>query len=160
MKISTDNLQNRPLVDFRWGFWVEFCLIFCKMVVKIGRREYTQRWVDIALGMRKLVRTGMWWWELGGWERGRWSGAVLISTAAGMYDVRQLQPGSAAGSSPVWALLADRLLLRRCGTQSFWGESVCRWDVLTRDSGFSSAIQSFGGESVCRRGVGCGTRGV
>jgi hypothetical protein len=21
MKISTDNLQNRPLVDFRWGFW-------------------------------------------------------------------------------------------------------------------------------------------
>ena len=37
MKISTDNLQNRPLVDFRWGFWVEFCLIFCKMVVKIGR---------------------------------------------------------------------------------------------------------------------------
>ena len=73
MKISTDNLQNRPLVDFRWGFWVEFCLIFCKMVVKIGRREYTQRWVDIALGMRELVRTGMWWWELGGWERGRWS---------------------------------------------------------------------------------------
>ena len=63
-------------------------------------------------------------------------GVVVISTAAGMYDVRQLQPGSAAGSSPVWALLADRLLLRRCGTQS------------------------FGGESVCRHGMGCGTRGV
>ena len=77
-------------------------------------------------------------------------GAVLISTAAGMYDVRQLQLGSAAGSSPVWALLADRLLLRRYATQSFWGESVCRWGVLTRDGGFSSAIQSFGGESVCR----------
>ena len=145
MKISTDNLQNRPLVDFRWGFWVEFCLIFCKMVVKIGRREYTQRWVDIALGMRELVRTGMWWWELGGWERGRWSGAVLISTAAGMYDVRQLQPGSAAGSSPVWALLADRLLLRRCGAQSFWAVCMCRRGVVTRDSGFSSAIQSFWG---------------
>ena len=21
MKISTDNLQNRPLMGFRWGFW-------------------------------------------------------------------------------------------------------------------------------------------
>ena len=27
-------------------------------------------------------------------------GVVLISTAAGMYDIRQLQLGSAAGSSP------------------------------------------------------------
>ena len=51
--------------------------------------------MGIALGVRELVRTGMWWWE-----RGRWSGAVLISTAAGMYNVRQLQLGSAAGSSP------------------------------------------------------------
>ena len=34
------------------------------------------------------------------WKRGRWSGAVLISTAAGVYDSRQLQLGSAAGSSP------------------------------------------------------------
>ena len=36
---------------------------------------------------------------------------VYVITAAGVYDFRQLQLGSAAGSSPVWALLADRLLL-------------------------------------------------
>ena len=136
MKISTDNLQNRPLVDFRWGFWVEFCLIFCKMVVKIGRREYTQRWVDIALGMRELVRTGMWWWELGGWERGRWSGG-----SSDQHRCRNVRcPAATArigcGELARWALLADRLLLRRCGRQGFCPESVCR------------------------RGVGCGTRGV
>ena len=94
------------------------------MVVKIGRREYTQRWVDIALGMRELVRTGMWWWELGGWERGRWSGAVLISTAAGMYDVRQLQPGSAAGSSPGGLSLPTDCCFDAVGHRVF-GVKVC-----------------------------------
>ena len=37
---------------------------------------------------------------------------------------------------------------------------MCRWGVVTRDSGFSSAIQSFCPESVCRRGVGYVERGV
>ena len=70
------------------------------MVVKIGRREYTQRLVGIALGVRELVRTGYGESGCGGGSVVGGLGVVLISTAAGMYDVRQLQLGSAAGSSP------------------------------------------------------------
>ena len=60
MKISTDNRQNRPLVAFYVGFGDGILFDFCKMEVKIGRHEYTQRWMGIALGVRELVRTGMW----------------------------------------------------------------------------------------------------
>ena len=47
-------------MGFRWGFWGGILFDFCKMEVKIWRREYTQRWAGIALGVRELVRTGMW----------------------------------------------------------------------------------------------------
>ena len=144
MKISTDNLQNRPLVDFRWGFWGVILFDFLQ--------NSSQNWaariyatVGIALSVRELVRTGYGESGCGGGSVVGGLRVVLISTAAGMYDVRQLQLGSAAGSSPVWALLADRLLLRRCGRQGFWAVCMCRWGARTQDGGFSSATQSFWG---------------
>ena len=51
-------------------------------------------------------------------------GVVLISTAAGMYDVRQLQPGSAAGSSPGGLSSPTGCCFRAVGHRVF-GRFVC-----------------------------------
>ena len=57
-------------------------------------------------------------------------GVVLISTAAGMYDVRQLQPGSAAGSSPgglssptdcCFDAVGDRVFVQKVCVGGGWG---------------------------------------
>ena len=59
MKISTDNLQNQPLMGFRWGFRGGILFDF----LQNGSQNWAARiyaTVGIALSVRELVRTGMW----------------------------------------------------------------------------------------------------
>ena len=143
--------------------------------------------VGIALSVRELVRTGYGESGCGGGSVVGGLRVVLISTAAGMYDVRQLQLGSAAGSSPgglssptdcCFDAVGDRVFGRFVCVggvhglkmvvslprhRVFGGESVCRGKGKGDLQMFPAATQSFCPESVCRRGVlgaGCVERGM